>query len=354
MGSNDVPAGDGDAAALAGGQSTEVQPRVNLLPPATARVSETQSALTAQIGDTAKWLIAAMAAVAAIVLAGIHVSDIASVHGSRFWTAIAMVALSLVAVLLAIWRASLVLMPPSLTISVLCQPKSDKIKRQLSDDPLLNDIDICRLPEERDEARAKVDEQQRQFDTAFHNTDPTMGYYRDLLLVERENAATVDRTIAVVEALARYYETRRRFRLALWTLAGAAIAIFVAAPVFVVATTRPAASPSVPSCRYAVSALSFEGNTDPVPCPGYGQLVIVLFTPAGRQAYEHEASALNEAICTISKEGNSVGDVTSLQPISIVLYVVNRSRTGPCITNQPFILQESFGRVVPFPELRGL
>jgi hypothetical protein len=336
-----------------GGRTLSDAP-VNLLPPATARVSEMQSTLTAQIGDTAKWLIAATAAVAAIVLAGIHVSDIASIHGSRFWTAIAMVALSLVAVLLAIWSTSRVLMPPSLTISVLCQPKSKKIKSKLSDDPLLNEIDICRLPDERDKSKAKVDEQQREFDEAHNANDPMTGIYRDRLLVARENAAAVDRTIAVVEALARYYETRRRFRRALWTLAFAAIAVFVAAPVFVVATTRVAASQSVPSCRYAATVmLLYRKTTDPS-CPVVGEAVVVIFTPTGRQAYEHEASAVSDAKCTISKEGYPIGLVSNLQPVSIILLEANRSRAGPCITDQVFILHKNFGTIskYPFTELR--
>jgi hypothetical protein len=291
-----------------------------------------------------------MGAVAAIVLAGIHVSDIASIHGSRFWTAIAMVALSLVAVLLAIWRASLVLMPPSLTISALRQRKFHKISEQVSGDPLLKGIDISNLPDERNKARADVDEQEREFDTAYEQNDPLKGIYQDRLLRKRENAAAVDRTIDVAEALARYYETRRRFRVALWTLAIAAVAVFVAAPVFVVDTGSVPVPKSVTSCRYAATASLLEqGSTDPPPCPTDGEPVILAFTSAGRQAYEREASALNGANCTISSEVNPIAVVTSLQPVSIILLEVNRSRKGPCITNQAFILQMNFGAIFKYP-----
>jgi len=290
-----------------------------------------------------------MGAVAAIVLAGIHLSDIASVHGSRLGIAIAMVAASLVAVIVAIWRASLVLMPSSITISALSQPRFDGLRSVLSADPVLNGIKFGELPEARRGARAEVDEQERVYEEDYRTNSPMKVYDQDLLLRKRENAAAVERTIETVEALARYYETRRRFKQALWALAAAAVVIFIAAPIFVVATGRATTSQSVRSCRYAAVASSLSrGKTDPPPCPVDGQLSIILFTPAGRQAYEREASALNGATCTISKEVNPIGVVSGEQPVSVVLLHVNGKRKGPCITSQKFILQENFGTPVKY------
>ena len=339
----------GDTPAPAVDQHPDAQGRITLLPAATARVSETQAALTAQISDTTKWLIAAMGAVAVIVLAGINLSTIASVHGDRFWTAIVAVAVSLVAVMVAIWRAALVLMPPSLTISVLCQSKSDKLKKILSGDPVLNGITFSQLPEERNKARAEVDKQEREYDEAYRKNSPRKVAVQDRLLRKRENAAAVERTIEVVETSARYYETRRRFSIALWALAIAAVVVFIAAPVFVVATGRAATTPSLTSCRYAAAESSVgQGKTDPPPCPVAGPLYIVLFTPAGRQAYEHDASALNEAICTVSKGENPLGVISGEQPVSVTLVEVNGKDEGPCITNQKFILAQNFGTIAEY------
>ena len=57
----------------------------------------------------------------------------------------------------------------------------------------------------------------------------------------------------------------------------------------------------------------------------------------------------------LSKEGNSVGDVTSRQPISLVPVVmrVKQVTHGDARQHQPTIhsLQESFGRVVPVPRV---
>ncbi|MFD3539619.1 pentapeptide repeat-containing protein [Streptomyces sp. NPDC058662] len=196
-----------------------------------------------KIRSAAKWLIASSAAVGAALLAGSQLSNIGKLAPSegRFWWAIAGSVVGLVAVLIAIWLATRILLPITVTIDQMVR-KWDNPTRDLK--PAVNFFinDTSYLHEYGNSPQGLKDEQEkteRELKIAGNQGDQSAV---DAGLIDRADLAG---TVLQFEQLAQHKVLEGRFRRTLrWLILVTALAA-AGIVVFAWASNPPAAPPPV-------------------------------------------------------------------------------------------------------------
>jgi hypothetical protein len=316
----------------------------SLLNASPAGVTDAASTAVAQIQTTTKWLIGAIGAVAVVVLAGVQLSSIGSLHGNRFEDALVWPILAIAGILLALGMATRVLAPRAITIGDLL----DSRPRWIKSDPAFNGVDLAALNDMRKGAAKSLYDLQRDLLEAHLNNFPNAPLIQDRVTKATENLAFLDVTVNAIEWLARYHTTTRRFQLALIALVVAIIAVLTGTLGFLSSTAGANAAESQQSapCASLASASSIMLTADLSTCATITQLtpVTVLFSSNGKAAYEKQNPG-----CVINALPYPVGDAISgtwAEPV-IVLIEVNGSGRQPCISGDQFEMKMDYGRIVP-------
>jgi hypothetical protein len=198
------------------------------------------SGAAGRIRETAKWLIVSFAAVGAVLIGGVQVSDLGEldVDEPRFWLALAGLALALAAVGGAIERTSRVLVGEPVTLTDLAEATetdSDlvRIRKRLEDDrSLMVGADPRSVATLLDEVIAAEADRRQTY--AAHRRNPEAPELRSAAEDADANATLVTAraqdVLEVAGLLAVSAEFRRARKWMLWLAAAAAagVALFVA------------------------------------------------------------------------------------------------------------------------------
>jgi hypothetical protein len=208
-----------------------------------------------RLGEVAKWLVAAFAAIGTSLVAGSQLSEIGELEGLRLFWAFLGIASALLGVALAIWVTVKVLMPQHASLARLARDEEKSAAGELvKEDPDLlmgHGKKISELEASHDRALKAESEAWDQYDA--NPTDETRAAV-DRAVAERKR---IDDAVQTFLPIALYAEVRDKFRAALAAmfagalLAAAGIALFAWA-------AHPEEEKSEPSAEPAAAKIPIE------------------------------------------------------------------------------------------------
>jgi hypothetical protein len=315
-------------------------------------LTRAQSSAVESIQATTKWIIGAIGAVAVVVLAGVQISPIGSLHGDAFEDELLWPVLALVGVLVALSSAALVLLGGPVTLGTLLDQglRFRLLRRKVEADPAMEDVSLTGLKTYREKASKLLDDDEASIlKNVQENNTGANSFLKGKLKQETRALSQVEATIEAVEWLARYIRVKARFRVSLLALIPAVALVAVGTLGFLTSTSDAHPAGQVSACS-KVSVATVALATDPSPCPSTAIAitkathVTVRLNQTGVLAYQ-----AGDPQCALKlkphPDGWAIGG-TWASPL-VIFTQVNGGSEPPCVNGKPFQVKPSYGWVHP-------
>jgi len=195
-----------------------------------------------RVRDTAKWILASFGAIGAALIVGIQFSDIGTLTGTRLATALLALSIAFLGIVVAIRAVSALLLPTSLTMTGLLQPRGSVIVSRLEESrELLHPYtSVAEIDQAFTAAYSRVTSAERAWKASPNKV--TQGE----LTEAREHLEAVRRTGRQALLWARHFSIELAFaRLVNRRVLPALTLALIGLVLFVFAIKQPAPSPSL-------------------------------------------------------------------------------------------------------------